>query len=64
MNHRVVKYTTKWTPERDAQLVTLFQQGLRPGEIAPQMGASICAVEARYRAIKKQQAKGGQDATE
>lgn len=54
MSHRVVNRLTKWTPERDDTLVSLFERKLHPREIADELGVSISAVEARYRAIRKE----------
>lgn len=63
MTHRVVHRVTKWTPERDAKMVGLFQYGLRPADVAFEMGVSISAVEARYRKLKKkEQINGNQEA--
>lgn len=54
MSHKVIHKVTKWNPERDAKLVTLFESKLHPNDIAVEMGASRAAVEARYRAIRKE----------
>ena len=62
MTHRVVHRVTKWTPERDAKMVGLFRYGLRPADVAAEMGVSISAVEARYRKVKKEQNNGNQEA--
>ena len=51
--------TSKWTPERDAKLVGLFEYGLRAADVAEQMGITICAAENRYRKIKKAQQNDG-----
>lgn len=59
MSHRVVHRVTKWTPERDAKLVGLFEYGLRPTDVAAEMGTSISSVEARYRKLKKKEQNNG-----
>ena len=51
--------TSKWTPERDAKLMGLFEYGLRAADVAEQMGITICAAENRYRKIKKAQKNDG-----
>ena len=51
--------TSKWTPERDAKLVGLFEYGLRAADVAEQMGITVCAAEGRYRRIKKAQKNDG-----
>ena len=42
-----------WTPEKDAQLLEYYQQGLRPAYMAERMGLTIASVEGRYRKLKK-----------
>lgn len=51
--------TSKWTPERDAKLMGLFDYGLRATDVAEQMGITICAAEGRYRRLKKAQQNDG-----
>jgi hypothetical protein len=47
-----------WTPEKDAQLLEYYQQGLRPAYMAQQMGLTIASVECRYRKLKKGKGNG------
>jgi hypothetical protein len=47
-----------WTPELEAKLMGLFGYGLRAVDVAEEMGISICAAEARYRKLKKEQKDG------
>jgi hypothetical protein len=51
----VRKGVFKWTPELEAKLIGLFDYGLRARDVAEEMGISICAAEARYRKLKKEQ---------
>lgn len=53
MKHRVLNAERMtWTPAADAKLLHLFAQGLNKIDIAREMGASISAVEARYRKVR------------
>jgi len=45
-----------WTPEKDAELLGYYQQGLRPSYMAEQMRLTIASVESRYRKLKKARA--------
>jgi hypothetical protein len=40
-----------WTPEKDAQLLEYYQQGLRPAYMAQQMGLTVASVEIKEREI-------------
>jgi len=42
-----------WTPERDAELLSYYQHGLRPAYMAEQMGLTIASVEGRYGKLKR-----------
>jgi hypothetical protein len=53
----VRKSSSKWTPERDAKLMGLFEYGLRAADVAEQMDITICAAEGRYRKLKKKKAE-------
>jgi hypothetical protein len=46
-----------WTPEKDVQLLSYYEHGLRPAYMAEQMGLTIAAVESRYRKLKRAQRK-------
>lgn len=53
MSHRVLNAERMtWTPAADAKLLDLFAQGLNKIDVAREMGASISAVEARYRKVR------------
>jgi len=45
-----------WTPEKDAQLLELYREGVNSAHIAEQMGLTISSVDCRYRKLKKEQA--------
>jgi hypothetical protein len=50
-----------WTPEKDAELLSYYQHGLRPAYMAEQMGLTIASVEGRYGKLKRiQKAKEAQ----
>jgi hypothetical protein len=44
-----------WTPEKDAELLSYYQHGLRPAYMAEQMGRTIASVEGRYRKLMRAQ---------
>ncbi len=46
---------TVWTPEKDAELLSYYQHGLRPAYIAERMGVTIASVEGRYHKLKRKQ---------
>jgi len=47
-----------WTPEKDAQLLELYREGVNPAHIAEQMVLTIASVDSRYRKLKKAQSNG------
>ena len=53
MANRVYRGVTKWTPELDEKLMGLFNYGLRPKDVAEEMGMSVATVEGRYYRLKK-----------
>ena len=53
MANRVYRGVTKWTPELDEKLMGLWNYGLRPKDIAEEMGMSVATVEGRYYRLKK-----------
>ena len=53
MANRVYRGVTKWTPELDEKLLGLFSYGLRPKDVAEEMGMSVATVEGRYYRLKK-----------
>lgn len=54
--HRVSGKKVKWTPEMDADIITLRMDGMHSSEIAQRLGVSIASVDARYYRLKRKNA--------
>ena len=50
---RVHRTRVVWNPALDEKLMGLFNYGLRPKDVAEEMGMSVATVEGRYYRLKK-----------
>ena len=57
MPNRVYRTRVVWNPALDEKLMGLFNYGLRPKDVAEEMGMSVATVEGRYYRLKKEQEK-------
>ena len=59
MANRVYRTRVVWNPALDEKLMGLFNYGLRPKDVAEEMGMSVATVEGRYYRLKKLQEQAG-----
>ena len=53
MANRVHRTRVVWNPALDEKLMGLFNYGLRPKDVAEEMGMSVATVQGRYYRLKK-----------